>query len=87
MPGLLDPFVPDADARERHAVRVRAPAALVYRVARDLDLHSVALVRFLFWMRGRLMRSAPTWREPQPFLEEMLALGWSCLLERAGARR
>jgi hypothetical protein len=55
----LDAFVRDFDARERHGVTVRAPASLVYQVARQFDMQSVFLVRAIFWLRGKLMRAAP----------------------------
>ena len=84
MPGPLDPFIPDCDARERHAVTVHAPAALVYRVAQDFDLQSLLLVHTIFWLRSKLMRATPVRRPARGFLEEMQALGWATLVERPG---
>jgi hypothetical protein len=80
----LDPFIPIPDARERHAVMVRAPAALVYQVARAFDVQSLWGVRAIFGLRGRLMGSAPSRRTPRGFIDEMIALGWGCLVERPG---
>jgi hypothetical protein len=84
MPSPLDPFIPRWDARERHAVRVRAPAALVYQAAVGFDLRSVPLVRAFFALRTVLMGSRAGAWHPRPFLEEMLALGWGRLEEQAG---
>jgi hypothetical protein len=84
MPSALDAFIPAYDVRERHSVTVRAPAPLVYQVARDFDLQSLPLVRAIFWLRGRLMGSRPAPRMTRGFIEEMRALGWECLLERPG---
>lgn len=84
MPGPLDAFIPDGDARERHAVTVRAPAALVYRVAQDFDLQSLPLVHAIFWLRGKLMRATPVSRRARGFLAEMRSLGWGTLVERPG---
>jgi hypothetical protein len=80
----IDAFMPEFDARERYATTVRAPAALVYQIARDFDLQSVPLVRLIFRLRGTLMRATPTRREPRGFLDEMQALGWSRLFEKPG---
>jgi hypothetical protein len=81
----LDPFIPVPDARERHAITVRAPAALVYQTARQHDAQSLWPVRAIFWLRGALM-GATTRRRPTPraFIDEILALGWGYLLERPG---
>jgi hypothetical protein len=84
MPGPLDPFMPDCDARERHAVTVRAPASLVYRVAMDFDLQSLPLVHAIFWLRGKLMRATPVPRQVRGFLPEMQSLGWGTLVDLPG---
>jgi hypothetical protein len=84
MPHPLDAFMPAFDVSERHTVRVRAPASLVYGVAREFDLQSLPLVQALFWLRGRLMGARPAPRLTKGFVEETRALGWECLLERPG---
>jgi hypothetical protein len=84
MPDALDAFLPAFDVRERHVVTVRAPAPLVYQVAREFDLQSLPLVQALFWLRGRLMGARPARRLTRGFVEETRALGWECLLERPG---
>jgi hypothetical protein len=82
----LDPFIPTYDARERFQLRVRAPARLVYETAAHFDLQSVALVRAIFWLRGRLLGAGPT--PSRPFATGFLAgarqLGWGVLREEPG---
>lgn len=80
----LDPFIPATDVRERYAVTVRAPAPLVYRVARDFDMQSVPLVRAIFRLRELLLGSRRGTRVAAGFVDELQALGWACLLERPG---
>jgi len=80
----LEPFIPTPDVRERYAVTVRAPAPLVYRVARDFDMQSVPLVRAIFRLRELIMGSRRGTRVAAGFLDELQALGWQCLLERPG---
>ena len=84
MPSPLDAFLPRFDARERRAVTVRAPAALVFDVARRFDMQSIFLVRVIFRLREIVMGAAPVERVPRAFLDEMRALGWGCLVERPG---
>lgn len=84
MPSPLDGFMPAYDVRERHAVTVRAPAPLVYEVARAFDVQSLPLVQALFWLRGKFMGARPAPRMTRGFIEETRALGWECLLERPG---
>ena len=83
-PGPLDPFIPVADASERYALTVHAPAPLVYQLAHDFDMQSLPLVRGIFRLRERLMRSHAGTRVPRGIVEETRALGWGCLLERPG---
>lgn len=82
--GQLDTLMPEFDTRHRHSLIVRAPAALVYQIARQFDVQSVGLVRFIFWLRTKFMRATPTARKPQAFIDEILSLGWGCLREEPG---
>ncbi len=83
-PSPLDSFIPAPDARERFAVTVRAPAALVYDVATTFDMQSIWSVRTIFQMRERIMGSRPGVRVPRGLLEELEGLGWGCLVTRRG---
>ena len=80
----LDPFIPAPDARERFAVRARAPAAPVYQTACAFDMQSIWSVRTIFRMRERIMGSRVGTRVPRGLVEELRGLGWGCLLERPG---
>ena len=80
---LLDRFLPDCEVRERHEVRVAAPAAVTFAAARELELQRSPLIRGIFRGRELLMgATASRDRTPQrPFLEEVLTLGWRILAE------
>jgi hypothetical protein len=82
----LDSFIPTCDARERFQVRVRAPAPLVYQAAAQFDVQSVALVRAIFWLRGRFLGSQPAQGNPfsRGFLVGAQSLGWGILREDPG---
>lgn len=81
----LDRFMPVYEVRERHEIRVSAPADIAYDVARGLDLQRSRMVRAIFRGRELLMRARPTQeRRPQSLLEEVLSLGWGVLAEEPG---
>jgi hypothetical protein len=80
----LDALIPRPDARERFAITVRAPAAVVFRIACDFDVQSISLVRAIFWMRSKLMRTEMKPRLATGFLDEMRSIGWGRLVERRG---
>ena len=84
-PSSLDRFIPHPDVRERFEISIRAPAGLVMDVASNFDMQSLPLVKAIFWLREKVLRSgrhAP--RRPQGILEEMQALGWGLLAEQRG---
>lgn len=84
-PSLLDRFIPHPEARERFEVCVRAPASLVMEVACNFDMQSLPVVKAIFWLRERALRSeSPAPRKPQGILEETRALGWGLLAEQPG---
>jgi hypothetical protein len=79
---LLDRFIPTFDIVERHYVRVSAPAALTFAVARTIDLSSLPVVRAIFKARELILRATPDHRpRPKGLIEEMRALGWVVLAE------
>lgn len=84
-PAPLDEFLPAYDARERSHTVIRASADRVYDIALTLDFQSIGPLRWVFWLRSRLMRAAESsWRRRGGFVEEMIALGWERLAERPG---
>jgi hypothetical protein len=82
---LLDRFMPQPDVCERFETIVDAPADLVFDVASNFDMQSLPLVKAIFWLREKVMRSGPhVPRRPQGILEETRALGWGVLSEAPG---
>jgi hypothetical protein len=84
-PTLLDRFLPTCEVLERHQTLVAAPVEATYAAAREMDLMESAVVRAIFHGRELLMRATPTdSREPQPLVDEVLALGWGVLAQEPG---
>jgi hypothetical protein len=83
---LLDRFMPDCEARERHAVPVGAPAEVTYAAARELDILRSPLVRGVFRGRELLMGAehADDAGAPAPLVDRVVALGWRILAEEPG---
>jgi hypothetical protein len=81
---LVERFIPQADITECHEVLVRAPAAVVFDVARNLDMQSIPLVRVIFWLRAKLLRATEPPARPKGLVAETTALGWVILAERPG---
>jgi hypothetical protein len=82
--GPLDRFFPEFDVRERHEVDVRAPAGVVFDVARSISLSSLPLVRAIFWLRARGMGARGGGLGRGPFVDEALAMGWGRLADEPG---
>jgi hypothetical protein len=84
---LLDRFMPRYEIREFHETRVAAPAEVAFTVARELDMQRSGVVRAIFKGRELFMGAASSnSRRPQPFLSEVLALGWRILHEEPGRK-
>jgi hypothetical protein len=77
--------MPTFDVREHHQATVRAPGAVTYAAARDLDLRRSPLIGGIFRARQLLMggRAAPA-STAGSFLDEVQALGWRVLVEEPG---
>jgi len=81
----LDRFVPEPEITERFETTVRAPADLVMDVAAHFDMQSLRVVKSIFWLREKLMRTSSSGhRKPQGILEETKSLGWGVLAEQPG---
>ena len=72
-------FIPAPHVRERHAIVVRAPAAIVFDTAAHVDPQAIPLVRAVFRLRAALMRDTPAPRKARGLVAETLALGWGVL--------
>lgn len=71
--------------RERHEIRVRAPAAFVLDVARDFDPESLPAVHAIFWLRERFMGARRDRGDlPRGLVAWTLAMGWGTLAEETG---
>jgi hypothetical protein len=81
----IDRLVPTTDIRRRHEIVVHAPAALVLETARNFDMFSIAPVRAIFWLRGKVLGAKDQPRRPaRGPIEDALAMGWGLLEEQAG---
>jgi hypothetical protein len=76
--------MPTFDVREYHQTTVSAPATITYEAAREMDLFDSRLVRAIFRGREIFMKADAPVRQPQPLLQETLALGWTILAEEPG---
>ena len=76
----LDAVLPRFDIRERHSIRVQAPADAVFRLASEIDFEDIWLIRVIVRTREWLLAGPPAPRTlPKRFLEYMTALGWGVL--------
>lgn len=80
----IDRFIPTADVRERHETIVRAPAGLVFDVAENFAMESLPLVRAIFWLRSKLMRSSSRSPARPLAMKELTSLGWGVLSRTPG---
>ena len=83
---LLDRFMPDCEARERHEAQVAAPAAFTYAAAREMDILRSPVVRGIFRGRELLMGVEHTddASSAMALIDRVLALGWRILAEEPG---
>lgn len=80
---LLDRFLPLPEVDECHRIRVNAPAAVTFAVARQLDIQRSPIVRGIFLLRTlpSLLRGEPQSDSSRGLLAETLAIGWRVLAE------
>jgi hypothetical protein len=81
---LLDRFLPSFDVQEHHEAKVRAPSAVAYAAARELDFRRSPLVDGIFRARQLLMGGRSAASTGESFLDEVQALGWRVLAEEPG---
>jgi hypothetical protein len=82
--GLLDRFIPAPEVIEHHQVRIAAPADLVLRTARNMELLNSPLVRSLIRVRELALGGKPDGRQhPKALIPQMQSIGWVVLAECA----
>lgn len=82
---LLDRFIPEYEAGDRHEIRVAAPAELAYEALKETDLESIPLVHAIFAARAAILGAgADAGALPRGLLASTLAMGWGVLAEVPG---
>jgi hypothetical protein len=78
--------MPEYEVRDRHAIRIAAPAHVAFDVARTLRMDRPRLTRFLFMLRARPARieGEPAPLPSQGIVADCVALGWRVLTEVPG---
>jgi hypothetical protein len=76
---LLDQVMPEYEVRERHSVRVAAPAETTFATAREISFRDSPLAEAIFALRAlpaRLLGAPRPSTERRRILDEVIALGW-----------
>src|SRR5262245_51561194 len=81
---LLDRFIPEYEAVERHHVSVAAPAEITLSTAADMDIRQSAIIRGIFKARELILGSEPEHMDSGGLLAQTKALGWGVLAEIPG---
>ena len=81
---LLDRFLPEPEVDEYHRLKVRAPAAVTFAAAKQMDIQASPVVKGIFWLRAilSLLQGQPF--RPQgsrSIVAETLDQGWDVLAE------
>jgi hypothetical protein len=82
---LLDGFMPRYDVVERHSIEIAAPADVVIRAAREMDIRDAPLADAIFKAREIVMGAEP--HSPpavRGLVGETISLGWRILAEVPG---
>jgi len=79
---LLDRFMPVYEVRERHGVKVAAPADVTFAAAREMDLLGSPVARTIIRARELVLGAqGPHTPQPRGLLAQTQALGWGVLAE------
>jgi hypothetical protein len=82
---LLDRFIPEWEAGDRHEIRVAAPAEFAYAALKETDLESIPLVHAIFAARAKILGAESDTPPPtRGLLASTLAIGWGVLDEVPG---
>ena len=78
---LLDRFMPEYEAFERHSIRIAAPADVVFAAASEMHLGQSRIVRAIFRAREVILGGSPGGISPSVLVAQTKALGWGVLAE------
>jgi hypothetical protein len=81
---LLDRFLPAPEVDEYHQLKVRAPAAITFAAAKQMDIQASPVAKGIFWLRAipALARGEPFRPQgPRGIVAETLGMGWGVLAE------
>ena len=81
---LLDRFLPEPEVDEYHQLKVRAPTAITFAAAKQMDIQASPVVKGIFWLRAipALARGEPVRPQgPRGIVAETLGMGWGVLAE------
>jgi hypothetical protein len=81
---LLDRFLPEPEVDEYHRLKVRAPAAVTFAAAKQMDIQASPVVKGIFWLRAipSLLQGQPFRPQgPRSIVAETLDQGWGVLAE------
>lgn len=82
---MLDRFMPEYEAAERHSIRIAAPASDAFLAACEMDLSESAIIRAIFRTPELVLRAgAARSQGPGGLLAQTKALGWGVLAEIPG---
>lgn len=82
---VLDRFMPHPEISERHEIAVHAPVDIVMATAKSLEPFSSPVIRAIIRARELALGGKPDPRSLPPGLyDQMRAIGWVVLSERAG---
>jgi hypothetical protein len=82
---LLDRYMPVYEVAERHQIRVKAPSAVTFQTATEMDLEKSPIVRMIFKGREWIMGSRPAPEAAtDALITQMRAIGWGVLAEVPG---
>ncbi|HEX8028915.1 MAG TPA: hypothetical protein VF491_10660 [Vicinamibacterales bacterium] len=82
---MLDRFIPNPEVSEHHEIKVNAPADVVMEAAKSQELLTSPVIRGIFRTRELVLGGEPDRRPlPSGLYDQMRAIGWAVLSERAG---
>lgn len=82
---LLDAVMPEYEVVERESLEIDAPAEVTWTALREQDLTGSPVVRAIFALRARVLRSdAAQTALPRQLVPALTEIGWGLLAEETG---